>query len=107
MKNLMRNSVKYLSVSIIVLSTWVFGSLIHANGSRDDFCLPTTLAWHSPASPDSCSLMTYVYDDITADDGFTSTDILMGNYFPLADYTSGVIKSVDMCFSSRPGATTA
>ena len=67
----------------------------------------TSLTWHSPKCPAACGLKTYVYDDGTADDGLTGYGYGFGNYFPIGNNTSGVIKSVDMYFSSIAGNTTA
>ncbi len=104
----MGNFTKFISMVIVVLSTLVFASQNRASGFRDDDHPVTTLTWHSPASPDSCNLKTYVYVDSIADNGITFGVwglIQMGNFFPIADYTSGVIKSVDMYFSSANGST--
>jgi hypothetical protein len=63
----------------------------------------TTLTWHSPKCPSSCTLKTYTYDNgnnywnaVGINPGFT---IYMGNYFPLSSGASGVIKSFDAWFS--------
>ena len=105
----MGNFTKSMSMLMVVLSTLVFASQNRATGFRDDECLTTTLTWHSPVSPDSCDLKTYVYyGDSIAMDGFTIFNTVlfqMGNFFPIADYTSGVIKSVDMCFTSNSSTT--
>jgi hypothetical protein len=90
---------------MVVLSTLVFAFQNRAAGFRDDDCLTTTLSWHFPASPDSCNLMTYIYDDSVCNDGFSPKIGRMGNFFTIADYTTGVIKSLDMCFSSYNGST--
>ena len=103
----MGNSAKLISLLMVVLSTLVFAFQNRANGFRSDDCLTTTLTWHSPASPDSCDLMRYQYDSNYCNDGFTTTIGRMGNYFPIDYYTSGIIKSVDMCFSSIDSVTTA
>jgi hypothetical protein len=104
----MRNVTKYQSMLMLVLLTFVFASQNRATGFRDDDNLNTTLTWHSPGSLDSCNLKTYVYDDSIALDGFSygmASSLRIGNYFPIADYTSGVIKSVDMCFSQYVSST--
>jgi len=49
--------------------------------------------------------MTYVFDDSVCNDGCSTKIGRMGNFFPIADYTTGVIKSLDMCFSSYNGST--
>jgi hypothetical protein len=104
----MKNVTKYQSMLMVVLSILVFASQNRASGFWDDDCLTTTLTWHSPGSLDSCNLKTYVYDDSIALDGFSygmASSLRIGNYFPIADYTSGVIKSVDMCFTSDSSTT--
>jgi len=82
----MRNSTKFISMFMVVLSILVFAV------QRRGIC--------SPASPDSCDLKTYVfYTDTIVEDAFTNGPAnlaRLGNFFPIADYTSGVIKSLDM-----------
>jgi hypothetical protein len=105
----MGNSTKVISILMVVLSILIFASQNRASGFRDDDHLNTTLTCHSQVSPDSCNLMTYVYDDSMAYNGYTfGADglIQMGNFFPIADYTSGVIKSIDMCFSTDSSVIT-
>jgi hypothetical protein len=105
----MRNVTKYQSMLMVVLSTLVFASQNRANNFRGDDCLTTTLTCHSPVSPDSCKFNTYIfYPDSTAQAGFSywvTPFIRMGNYFPINEGTSGVIKSVDMCFSQYLSST--
>jgi hypothetical protein len=101
----MGNYTKSISMLMVVLSILVFAFQNRAAGFRDDDCLTTTLSWHFPASPDSCNLMTYIYDDSVCNDGFSPKIGRMGNFFTIADYTTGVIKSLDMCFSSYNGST--
>ena len=82
----MRNSTKYISMFMVVLSILVLAVQKRA------ICFP--------ASPDSCDLKTYVfYTDTIVEDAFTNGPAnlaRLGNFFPIADYTSGVIKSLDM-----------
>ena len=70
----------------------------------------TTLTWHSPKCPTSCTLMTYTYDNggpywnaQAINPGYT---IYQGNYFPLSSSASGVIKSFDAWFSQYSNWTT-
>ena len=65
----------------------------------------TSLTWHAPQCPASCGLKSYIYDDGTAGDGYTSY-YYMGNYFPISSGAGGVIKSLDMAFSSNASTTT-
>ena len=65
----------------------------------------TSLTWHPPICPNSCGLKSYIYDDGTAGDGYTSY-YYMGNYFPISSGAGGVIKSLDMAFSSNASTTT-
>jgi hypothetical protein len=70
----------------------------------------THLTWHTPKCPASCGLKTYTFDSGTAGDGYSygvGSTCLIGNYFPINAGASGVIKSVDMYFSSTAGSTTA
>ncbi|MGA3015382.1 MAG: hypothetical protein ABSD71_15265, partial [Bacteroidales bacterium] len=101
----MIKSTAFISMLTVVMLTLVFVSQNRASGSLDDDCPIATLTWHSPASPDSCDLKTYVYDDSVANDGFSTTMGVLGNYIPIADYTSGEIKSIDMCFFSDSTTT--
>ena len=100
----MIKSTAFISMLTVVMLTLVFVSQNRASGSRDDDCITTTPTWHSPATPDSCGLKTYVFDDSVAN-YCVSSFWMTGNYFPIADYTSGVIKSIDMCFSSNSTTT--
>jgi Secretion system C-terminal sorting domain len=65
----------------------------------------TTLTWHSPECPKSCSLKQYMYDSGIADNAYSygtaASLIQIGNFFNLGAGTSGVIKSFDMWFSSN------
>jgi hypothetical protein len=60
--------------------------------------------WHKPECHDPCTLKTYMYDDGTANDGYSAPPFYggticgIGNYFPIGT-ASGVIKSMDMYFS--------
>jgi hypothetical protein len=64
------------------------------------------ITWHKPECG-GCSPTTYIFDDGTANDGLTGLSYGFGNYFPIAANAAGVIKSVDMWFSSIAGSTTA
>jgi hypothetical protein len=64
------------------------------------------LTWKKPDCG-GCSLVQYKYDNNVAGDGYTTTLGMMGNYYPIPAFTAGVIKSVDMYFSSISGSTTA
>jgi hypothetical protein len=64
------------------------------------------ITWHKP-NCGGCTLSTYVFDDGTAGDGLTGYGYSFGNYFPIAANAAGVIKSVDMWFSSIAGSTSA
>lgn len=64
------------------------------------------LTWKKPDCG-NCTLKSYIEDSGVAGDGYTTTVGQMGNYYPIAAYTAGVIKSVDMYFSSISGTTTA
>ena len=72
-------------------------------GKQNQFT--TTLTWHSPKCPSSCTLKSYIYDSGVAGDGYQLSNSQQGNYYPLAASTSGVIKSVDMYFSQLNGTT--
>ena len=106
----MIKSTAFISLLTVVMLQLVFVSQNRASGSRDDGCTTTTPTWHSPASPDSCNLRTYVfYTDSIPSSGDTwiqTTGLFqMGNYFSIDNNTSGVIKSVDMCFTSNSQTT--
>jgi hypothetical protein len=62
----------------------------------------TTLTWHSPVCPTLCNLKQYMYDDGTAENGYTNNTAgtyQLGNFYPIGAGTSGVIKSIDLYFS--------
>jgi len=68
----------------------------------------TSLTWHSPVCPTSCSLKLYMYDSGIADNGYSYNPaglVQLGDYFPLAAGVSGVIKSFDMYFSSNSNSS--
>jgi len=68
----------------------------------------TSLTWHSPACPTSCTLKQYVYDNGTADNGYSygvGGLVQIGNYFPISATAAGVIKSLDMYFSSNASSS--
>jgi hypothetical protein len=64
----------------------------------------TTLTWQPPTCPAPCNLKTFIYDSGVADSAYSNSTIgvgyELGNYFPATAGASGVIKSVDMYFSS-------
>jgi hypothetical protein len=62
------------------------------------------LSWKKP-NCGGCTLKQYIYDDGTPEDGYQISNTQMGNYYPIPAYTSGVIKSVDMAFSSLSGTS--
>jgi hypothetical protein len=69
---------------------------------------PSVPAWPSKVFSDSCDLKTYQDDNNLAEDGWSPDPdslIRMGNYFPLDSGTTGVIKSIDMYFSSNQIST--
>jgi hypothetical protein len=101
--NLMRNSTKHLSVLIIVILIFAFTSQIRAAGFQYNKMRIDTLTWNSLANPD-CLYETYKYDDSVADNGYTYGVpglVQLGNYYPISDTCSGVIKSADIYFSSN------
>jgi hypothetical protein len=72
------------------------------DGHQNQFT--TSLTWHSPVCPASCSLKQYMYDNGIAGNGYTNNltgTFQIGNYFPIGAGVSGLIKSFDMYFSSN------
>jgi hypothetical protein len=75
-------------------------------GKQNQFV--TSLTWHAPKCPAACTLGQYKYDNGTADDGYTNNTAgtwQIGNYFPIAAGASGIIKSLDMYFSSNANSS--
>ena len=95
----MENFSKFLSALLTMLSLTGFSFGSYADqvlllSQRSDTCIPVK----------------YFDDNSIAFNGISSQftfapQLQMGNYFPINDGTSGVIKSIDMCFSSDSTTT--
>jgi len=89
---------------MVVLSTLVLAYQNRATGFRYENQFIKTDTSHLPEVPDSCKNNTYIYDDSIIGNAYSYAiggPVLLGNFFPIADHTNGVIKSLDMCFSSN------
>jgi hypothetical protein len=97
----MKKFTKYIPILIMLISSLVSASQTMTTEIRRA---------NSPTYADSCNLKQYLfYSDTLVEDGLTygpADFARMGCYFPIDDVTTGVIKSVDMCFSSN-SATSA
>jgi hypothetical protein len=100
-------------MSIILMTSQSWAQMTrHVRSNQTDLNFnneaPAVPAWPYRVFSDSCNFKTYKDDDNMCDNGFSpgpDSLVRLGNYFMVDSTTSGIIESVDMCFSSARGST--